>query len=38
MNESKAKIKIIVTHHVPSILLKAKEFQGSEVNEALLLI
>ena len=34
MNESKAKIKIIVTHHVPSSLLTAKEFQGSDVNDA----
>ncbi len=34
MNESKAKIKIIVTHHVPSDLLTAKEFQGSDINNA----
>ena len=34
MNESKAKTKIIVTHHVPSNLLTAKEFQGSSINEA----
>ena len=34
MNESKAKIKIIVTHHVPSSLLTAKEFQGSDINDA----
>ena len=34
INESKAKTKIIVTHHVPSNLLTAKEFQGSSINEA----
>jgi 2',3'-cyclic-nucleotide 2'-phosphodiesterase (5'-nucleotidase family) len=34
MNESKAKTKIIVTHHVPSNLLTAKEFEGSDINEA----
>jgi len=34
LNESKAKTKIVVTHHVPSSLLVAKEFQGSDVNEA----
>ena len=34
LNESKAKTKIIVTHHVPSNLLTAKEFQGSSTNEA----
>ena len=34
MNESKAKTKIIVTHHVPSSLLTAKEFQGSTINDA----
>ena len=34
MNESKAKTKIIVTHHVPSALLTAKEFQGSDINDA----
>ena len=34
MNESKAKTKIIVTHHVPSNLLKAKEFEGSKINDA----
>ena len=34
MNESKAKIKIIVTHHVPSSLLTSKEFEGSDINEA----
>ena len=34
MNESKAKTKIIVTHHVPSDLLTAKEFQGSTINDA----
>ena len=34
MNESKANIKIIVTHHVPSSLLTAKEFQGSDINDA----
>jgi 2',3'-cyclic-nucleotide 2'-phosphodiesterase (5'-nucleotidase family) len=34
LNESKAKTKIIVTHHVPSILLTAKEFVGSDINEA----
>ena len=34
MNESKAKTKIIVTHHVPSDLLTAEEFRGSDVTEA----
>ena len=34
MNESKAKTKIIVTHHVPSSLLTAKEFEGSDINDA----
>ena len=34
MNESKAKTKIIVTHHVPSTLLSAKEFEGSSINGA----
>ena len=34
MNESKAKTKIIVTHHVPSNLLNAKEFKGSLINNA----
>ena len=34
LSESKAKTKIVVTHHVPSALLTAKEFQGSEINEA----
>ena len=34
LKESKAKTKIVVTHHVPSSLLVAKEFQGSDVNEA----
>ena len=34
LNESKAKIKIIVTHHVPSDLLTAEEFKGSQINEA----
>ena len=34
LSESKAKIKIVVTHHVPSALLTAKEFQGTEINEA----
>ena len=34
MNESKAKTKIIVTHHVPSNLLTAKEFQGSSMTDA----
>ena len=34
INESKAKIKIVVTHHVPSDLLNAKEFQGSDINNA----
>ena len=34
INESKAKTKIIVTHHVPSALLVAKEFQGSDINDA----
>ena len=34
MNESKAKTKIIVTHHVPSDLLNAKEFKGSHINNA----
>ena len=34
INESKAHTKIIVTHHVPSNLLVAKEFKGSNVNDA----
>ena len=34
VNESKAKTKIVVTHHVPSDLLNAKEFQGSKINNA----
>ena len=34
LSESNAKTKIVVTHHVPSALLTAKEFQGSDVNEA----
>ena len=34
MNESKAKTKIIVTHHVPSSLLTAKEFEDSDINDA----
>ena len=34
MNGSKAKTKIIVTHHVPSDLLNAEEFKGSDINSA----
>ena len=34
MNESKAKTKIIITHHVPSDLLNAEEFKGSAINNA----
>ena len=34
LNESKAKTKIVVTHHVPSRLLTAKEFEGSDINDA----
>ena len=34
LNESKAKTKIVVTHHVPSSLLTAKEFEGSDINDA----
>ena len=34
MNESKAKTKIIVTHHVPSSQLTAEEFQGSKMTDA----
>ena len=34
LNESKAKIKVVVTHHVPSKLLNAKEFDGSKINDA----
>ena len=34
LSESKAKTKIVVTHHVPSNLLNAKEFEGSAINEA----
>ena len=34
INESKAKTKIIVTHHVPSKELTAKEFQGSHITDA----
>lgn len=32
--ESKAKIKIVVTHHVPSFQLMAAEFRGSMLNGA----
>ena len=34
LNQSKAKTKIVVTHHVPSSLLNAKEFEGSDINDA----
>ena len=34
LEESKAKTKIVVTHHVPSSLLIAEEFIGSDINEA----
>ena len=34
LKNSKAKYKIIVTHHVPSNLLNAKEFEGSDINDA----
>ena len=34
MKESKAKTKIIVTHHVPSDLLNAEEYKGSKMNNA----
>ena len=34
LNESKAKTKIILTHHVPSSSLTAKEFIDSDVNDA----
>ena len=34
LNESKAKTKIIVTHHVPSNLLIAEEYKDSDINEA----
>ena len=34
MNESKAKTKIIVTHHVPSSQLTAEEFRGSKMTDA----
>ena len=34
MSESKAKTKIIVTHHVPSALLNAEEFKDSDINSA----
>ncbi len=34
LNKSKAKTKIIVTHHVPSSSLTAKEFLGSDINDA----
>ena len=34
LNQSKAKTKIVVTHHVPSSLLIAKEFEGSHLNDA----
>ena len=34
MQESKAKTKIIVTHHVPSISLTAEEFRGSAMTDA----
>jgi len=34
LSESKAKTKIIVTHHVPSNLLIAEEFKDSDINDA----
>lgn len=34
IDESKAKIKIVVTHHVPSFQLMADEFRGSMINGA----
>ena len=34
LSESKARTKIVVTHHVPSRFLIAKEFEGSNINEA----
>ena len=34
LKESKAKTKIVVTHHVPSDLLTAEEFKGDEVSDA----
>ena len=34
LNESKAKIKIVVTHHVPSKLLIAEEYKDSDLNDA----
>ena len=34
VEESTAKHKIVVTHHVPSFLLCAPEFEGSELNGA----
>lgn len=33
-NESKAKKKIVATHHVPSFDLMAEEFKGSRINGA----
>lgn len=34
LTDSKAKTKIVVTHHVPSFQLMAKEFKGSMINGA----
>ena len=34
VSESKAKHKIVVTHHVPSFQLMSPEFQGSRINGA----
>lgn len=34
VEESKAKTKIVVTHHVPSFQLMAEEFRGSMINGA----
>ena len=34
LKESKAKTKIVVTHHVPSDLLTAEEFKGDQVSDA----
>ena len=34
LNESQAKKKIVVTHHVPSLKLNAKEYNGSSTNGA----
>ena len=34
IRESKAKNRVVVTHHVPSFVLMAEEFKGSSINGA----